>query len=157
MWSSSRSQLTAKLALWGLSRQELPVSVCSRQGVKLIAAMTPALSILNRYVDHIHHRSWFSCSSTACMLCNLQKRLTILALLGRCSWQSFECVSFAATAMVKIGDRCWEMAKAHCGDWLRPFAELLLAAPPAEHFQVRSGIDPALRISGTKQWPWPHL
>lgn len=96
---STEDKLTAKLALWGLSRQQLPATVCTKHGVSLIAAITPALDTSNR-------------------------------------WGSFECVSFAAAALVKIGDRCWAVAEAHCGDWLRPCAALLLATPPPEHFEL---------------------
>lgn len=51
-------------------------------------------------------------------------------------WGSFECVSFGASALARLDERCWEAVEAHKGDWLRPFAALLLAAPPQQHFEV---------------------
>lgn len=50
--------------------------------------------------------------------------------------QSFECVLFGATALARLGDRCWAATAPRAGDWLRPFAALLLAAPPAHRMEV---------------------
>ncbi len=50
--------------------------------------------------------------------------------------QSFECVLFGATALARLGDRCWASLVPWAGDWLRPFAALLLAAPPPPRMQV---------------------
>ena len=46
-------------------------------------------------------------------------------------------MSFGASALARLGDRCWEAVEALKGDWLRPFAALLLTAPPQQHFEVR--------------------
>ncbi len=51
--------------------------------------------------------------------------------------QSFECVLFGATALARLGDRCWAALVPRAGDWLRPFAALLLAAPPPHRMEVR--------------------
>lgn len=50
--------------------------------------------------------------------------------------QSFECVLFGATALARLGDRCWAAVGPRCGDWLRPLAALLLASPPPNRAQV---------------------